>query len=481
MSSTQNVKQGRAEPAGSTLPIWWLVFRREFAELWVGGRALVLLILFCIMMSVTSVLREIESNVSLIPPKEMVFLTLESAIAFGLFISLIISADSISGERERDTLETMLLTPTSRLQIVLGKFLAALSPWPVAFALAIPYMAILSKGHEVFGQALLWGALAGSLLVLGFTGLGMLLSIWSNSNKTSLFLSLLIYVLLLIPTQWTWQAQVGAVGDLLQAANPMEATHQFLEKMLVNNRTLEEMANHLVADTVFASVTVGLLFLYAAPRLRLEGGAPRLRLARRRNAVVALLVSALLIASFALDAPLQAQAPQTEPPTNAEQPLEISIDMEYQTVKTGDVVEFATVITNNGEVESPPLHVAMNIINLGQGDPVDPEDWSPERTQELEPLPPGESAELSWQVNTILDGDYMVYMTVVPKPASPESTTQPVSSPGIHLTVQAFTRTNPGGVLPIAIGIPVALALGALFVRRRWRGKSGGAGSQAAE
>lgn len=481
MSSTQNVKQGRAEPAGSALPIWWLVFRREFAELWVGGRALILLILFCIMMSVTSVLREIESNVSLIPPKEMVFLTLESAIAFGLFISLIISADSISGERERDTLETMLLTPTSRLQIVLGKFLAALSPWPVAFALSIPYMAILSKGHEVFGQALLWGALAGSLLVLGFTGLGMLLSIWSNSNKTSLFLSLLIYVLLLIPTQWTWQAQVGAVGDLLQAANPMEATHQFLEKVLVNNRTLEEMANHLVADTVFASVTVGLLFLYAAPRLRLEGGAPRLRLARRRNAVVALLVSALLIASSVLGAPLQAQAPQTEPPTNAEQPLEISIDMEYQTVKTGDVVEFATVITNNGEVESPPLHVAMNIINLGQGDPVDPEDWSPERTQELEPLPPGESAELSWQVNTILDGDYMVYMTVVPKPASPESTTQPVSSPGIHLTVQAFTRTNPGGVLPIAIGIPVALALGALFVRRRWRGKSGAAGSQAAE
>ena len=31
--------------------------------------------------------------------------------------------------------------------------------------------------------------------------------------------------------------------------------------------------------------------------------------------------------------------------------------------------------------QSGPLVVAMNIINLGSGQPVDPEDWSPERTQ----------------------------------------------------------------------------------------------------
>jgi hypothetical protein len=109
----------------------------------------------------------------------------------------------------------------------------------------------------------------------------------------------------------------------------------------------------------------------------------------------------------------------------------------------------------------------MNIINLDkQGDVVDPEDWSPQRTQYLENLAPGESATLSWIINTILDGDYMVYMVVIPEPSATEATSLPVASPGIHLTVTPFTRLNPGGVLPYAIGGPILLGLGIYLVYR---------------
>src|SRR3990172_8213184 len=44
--------------------------------------------------------------------------------------------------------------------------------------------------------------------------------------------------------------------------------------------------------------------------------------------------------------------------------LQISIDAEYRVVKTGDKVEFNTVVTNNGKDASHPLIVAMNVINL---------------------------------------------------------------------------------------------------------------------
>ena len=476
MNDQKNAKgsksgEGSATRTGS--PVWWLVFKQEFAVLWIGGRALVLLILFTIVMSVTSVLRELESQLSLIPPNEMVFLTLEVSIAFGLFISLIIGADSISGERERDTLEALLLTPTSRRQIILGKFLVALSPWPAALILSIPYMAVLSQGDEVLGQALLWGVLVGTTLAAAFTAFGMLVSIWSNSNKTSVFISLLVYILLLIPTQWPWQAQVGALGDFIQGANPMESTHHFLEKILVNNRTLAGQWVLLVADVLFATVVLVLLFQYAGPRLRLEGGAPRLILARRR--VASWLLIACFIVSLGVAMPIQAATPMA-----AEQPVQIAIDLDHKVAKTGDKVEFNTTVTNTGTEESPPMVVAMNIINLGSGDPVDPEDWSPERTQEVEPLAPGESVEQSWEVDTILDGDYMVYMTLVPEPESPEATSQPVSSSGIHLTVEAFARSNPGGVLPLAIGMPIALILVTVFLRRRWRRGSSAGGSETA-
>jgi hypothetical protein len=112
--------------------------------------------------------------------------------------------------------------------------------------------------------------------------------------------------------------------------------------------------------------------------------------------------------------------------------------------------------------------VAMNIIDL-KGEVVDPEDWSPKRTQYAEPLGPGESIEQTWSIDAILKGNYMVYMVVIPVPDSPEITSQPVASAGLHLTVTPYTPINPGGVVPLAVGIPMGLALSTGLLR--WRRK----------
>ena len=72
---------------------------------------------------------------------------------------------------------------------------------------------------------------------------------------------------------------------------------------------------------------------------------------------------------------------------------------------------------------------------------------------------PGQSAEQTWTLDAILAGDYMVYMVLIPEPDSPRSTSQPVASSGIHLTVEPFTNLNPGGVLPWALGVPLGMML----------------------
>ena len=239
MSPTRSVNDTRVAPSGGT-PAWWLVFTSELHELWMGGKAPVLLLIFSVLLGIISWVMATNSELSLIPPPEMVYETAKAAITVGLFISLIIGADSISGERERATLEGLLLTPTSRRQIVLGKFLAGISPWPVAMLIAVPYMKVLSQGDEVFWYALPWGALMGTLLAPAFTAMGMLTSFWSNSNKTSLFSALGIYTLCLIPTQLPGGATSGAMGLLLNEVNPMQSTFVFLSTILVNNRTAME-------------------------------------------------------------------------------------------------------------------------------------------------------------------------------------------------------------------------------------------------
>jgi hypothetical protein len=146
--------------------------------------------------------------------------------------------------------------------------------------------------------------------------------------------------------------------------------------------------------------------------------------------------------------------------------------MEYTTVKAGDHIIYNTTVKNHGTEATPGLCLAMNIVNLNAaGDIVDPEDWSPQRTQYIEGLSAGQSATHSWRVNAILDGDYLVYMVVIPEPSGKDATSLPVSSSGIHLTVTPFTKLNPGGVLPYAVGGPLLLVLGIILLYRIRRRK----------
>jgi len=252
-------------------PGWWLVFVREMSEHWIGGKALGLVLFFCIMLGGASLLQAVISVDDVIPPREMIFSVLGLGISFGLVMGLVIGADSLSGERERSTLEALLLTPTSRWDIVAGKFLAAISLWPVAMVLTGPYVALLAQGDEALGPALLWGAVLGTLLAASFAGLGMLVSFWSNANKTSLTISLTLYLLFFLPTQMPSGAQKGAMGYLLKRVNPIEAVNQFLENVIVNNRTPRHMLPWLTGPAVFAVLVLGML-VWQAEGLGLEGG-----------------------------------------------------------------------------------------------------------------------------------------------------------------------------------------------------------------
>jgi ABC-2 family transporter protein len=255
---------------------WWVVCRRDLQDLWVGGRALMLLLVYTVVIGVMTFLMVQNSLLDLTPPKEMVWSTLQTCMYVGVFMGLLIGADTLSGARERAMMETLLLTPASRTQIVIGKFLAAMSPWPAAMLVTFPCLLVVAQGDAILYLALKWVAFVGSLLVIGFTGLGMLVSFWSNANRTSLFISLSIYVLFLLPALLPGQAQKGLVGKFFQRSNPLAAADEFLEKVIVNNRSLHDYGSWLKGPYVFPIVVFILLFLYAAPRLRLEAGGKRL-------------------------------------------------------------------------------------------------------------------------------------------------------------------------------------------------------------
>ena len=80
-------------------------------------------------------------------------------------------------------------------------------------------------------------------------------------------------------------------------------------------------------------------------------------------------------------------------------------------------------------------------------------------------MPPGGSRTLRWEVKAVNSGAFGAYVaTVRPGTARP-----PITSPAVTISVASRRTLNSGGILPLAIGIPVLLGTGVVVVRLRHR------------
>src|SRR5437867_4242354 len=175
---------------------WALVSEWELRDLWLGGRGLVLSLAFSLLISLLTYLAATNKALNFLEHRETVNLTLQVAIAVGALLTLLAGADAFSGERERSSLDSLMLTPASRLELTAGKLLAALSLWITAFAITLPYVWFLGRGVGIVGDSLVTGVIVGTLLALSLTSLGILISVFAGSNRFSLSLSLFLLLAL---------------------------------------------------------------------------------------------------------------------------------------------------------------------------------------------------------------------------------------------------------------------------------------------
>lgn len=246
-----------------------VVAGQELRDLWLGGRALALTFALSLLLSVVSYLVATNQALNYLEQRESVNLTLQVAIALG---ALLAAADTISGERERGTLESLLVTPISRQRLAAGKLAAALSLWLGAFAVTIPYVWYLGRGIGVVAEALAAGLVVGTLLAVFLASLGVLISILSRSNRVSLSVSLFLLLALFAPTQLPSSAQKGWAGELLLRVNPITSGEHYIGLIVVNGHGWSDDASFLLAPLVAAIVFAAAVPVLSSRFLRLGGG-----------------------------------------------------------------------------------------------------------------------------------------------------------------------------------------------------------------
>jgi ABC-2 type transport system permease protein len=252
-----------------------VVVEQELRDLWVGGRGLLLTLAFSVLLSLIAYLVATNTDLNFLEQREAVNLTLQVAIAVGSLLTLLAAADAVSGERERGTLENLLLTPVSRRGIGVGKLLAALSLWLAAFVVTIPYLWFLGRGVDVVDEALLTGIVIGTLLAVFLASLGLILSFFTASNRVSLAVGLFVLLALYAPTQLPTAARRGWAGDLLLRVNPLTAGEHYVGKILVDGHAWTRDVSWLVSPVLAAVVFAAAAFVLAERYVKLPGGLAR--------------------------------------------------------------------------------------------------------------------------------------------------------------------------------------------------------------
>jgi ABC-2 type transport system permease protein len=259
-------------PGAGGRPAWLVAAGQDCRELWTGGRGPGLVLAFSVLLSALTYLVGTNHALNYLEQRESVNLLLQVAVGVGTLVTMIVAADAVSGERERGTLESVLLTPASRRQLLAGALLAALTLWSTALLVTVPYVVVLGRGVGVTGRALLAGGLVGTVLAAGLAGVGLVLSGLARSNRTSVAGSLLLLLALFAPTQLPLGARQGAVGDLLVRINPVGSAEHYLGAVLVDGHGWTRDLPYLLSPVLTVLLAGATLALAADRLLALDPG-----------------------------------------------------------------------------------------------------------------------------------------------------------------------------------------------------------------
>ena len=151
-------------------------------------------------------------------------------------------------------------------------------------------------------------------------------------------------------------------------------------------------------------------------------------------------------------------------------PVVVTMDPSSLAGLLGDRVPVRATVANPGSAATGRLVAHLDVVSLHEDVYVDPEDWSSDRSVDVEPLDPDGRTTLEWTVRNVDAGEFDVYVVVLP--AGPSTAADPLAvSPAVRLAVASRQTLDAGGALVVVTAVPllVGLLLAGTRLRRRTR------------
>lgn len=210
---------------------------------------------------------DLNIDIAFNPTLNIRWSTLTGMIAIITYlVVLVVAAVSFVRERELGTMEQLVVTPISRLELLFGKGLTALLIG--LFNLVVLYLAL----HEVF-QIPMHGSLMlllvlGMLFVITEIGVGMLISLITSSQQQAILVVFLLAMLeitfsgYLVPTE-----NMPVFMQFFAAISPLQHFTAISRAIFLKGSTLTMLLGHVVPLVAMTASSIGtswVLFARAA-------------------------------------------------------------------------------------------------------------------------------------------------------------------------------------------------------------------------
>ncbi len=240
------------------------LIRKECMEEVFSSRGLLFYVLGCAVLSVFSVLLVSNTELSLLDNAHAVYMMTGIVISLSSLIAVIQGSDGFAGERERETLETLLLSPVSSKEIALGKLANVLFAWLIFFVISIPYLWAVGSTGQNLGLAIGYLFVAGSLLSLIFGGFTLALSAKMKTFKGVLSVGFTLFLLLSgVPTILGPSLRQNSIGKIADLVNPFANALNMLDSVVIDSQGLPSQIPYLMVIIGYSLVALGCLYLVA--------------------------------------------------------------------------------------------------------------------------------------------------------------------------------------------------------------------------
>jgi ABC-2 type transport system permease protein len=246
------------------------VASKEVKESLYAVRGSMWAVLSALVLSLMSYLLLTDKELSLLDQSEMLYIITSLAVGLGLLVVGILAADAVAGEKERSTMEGLLLTPVGRGPLVAGKIFAVVASWLLIFGISAPYIFVVSAGTNLSATALSYTFVLGTLCVGGFAALTVGISCLASSGRGATLASLAIFIAMAAPTLLGTVLQKSWFGAIYNALSPFAQVRLSLDSAIVDKEGLPTQLPHVGALVAFAALAAGFAAM-AARRVSLEG------------------------------------------------------------------------------------------------------------------------------------------------------------------------------------------------------------------